>query len=301
MPSSTPKLPHRTLVIIALISAAVGIILTFSGPQRSSPSRSARAEKTSHPDEVEPASLSLENETAGATNALGDRFVRAELALGGGAGVSTTGRENLSVEGEKSGTGKMKGGIAGTAELPRSAVEPTTGGDAWTYPETLRNLAVTNYLRAMQKLALADSELDRYLVLGDTAKGALNFGKIEDARKYAIELLALDEKLKERPWRNGNAVHDANLVLGRIALLEGDLEAAKQHLVQAGKTSGSPNLNSFGPNMSLANDLLQRGERDAVLEYFEQCRRFWKPAVLDRWTEEVKAGRVPNFRANLFY
>jgi hypothetical protein len=47
--------------------------------------------------------------------------------------------------------------------------------------------------------------------------------------------------------------------------------------------------------------LLERGEVDAVLGYFEQCRTFWKTAGsrLDAWTKEVQAGSVPNFGANL--
>lgn len=71
----------------------------------------------------------------------------------------------------------------------------------------------------------------------------------------------------------------------------------------AGETPGSPQLNSFGPNMTLAKDLLERGERDAVLAYFEACRVFWKMGgnSLDAWRQDVEAGRIPNFGANLRY
>jgi len=34
----------------------------------------------------------------------------------------------------------------------------------------------------------------------------------------------------------------------------------------------------FGPNVSLAKDLIEKGERDTVVEYFEACRKFWKVA-----------------------
>jgi hypothetical protein len=55
--------------------------------------------------------------------------------------------------------------------------------------------------------------------------------------------------------------------------------------------------------MLLARDLLGAGEKDAVLAYFEQCRKFWKLGgeKLDRWSQEVKAGVTPNFGANLLY
>ncbi len=50
----------------------------------------------------------------------------------------------------------------------------------------------------------------------------------------------------------------------------------KKYLIAAGKSPGSPQMDSFGPNMTLAKDLLEKGERDAVLEYFMRCRKFWK-------------------------
>ncbi|TWT32512.1 hypothetical protein KOR34_42750 [Posidoniimonas corsicana] len=83
----------------------------------------------------------------------------------------------------------------------------------------------------------------------------------------------------------------------------GDTERAKHHLAESGKTKGSPNLGSFGPNMSLALGLLERGESDAVLAYFDQCRNFWKSGgdELDRWSEQVRRGQTPGFGANLVY
>ena len=62
-------------------------------------------------------------------------------------------------------------------------------------------------------------------------------------------------------------------------------------------------MNSFGPNMSLASDLLEKGEREVVLEYFELCRKFWQLDMgrLDKWSQEIKSGTIPNFGANLVY
>jgi hypothetical protein len=47
----------------------------------------------------------------------------------------------------------------------------------------------------------------------------------------------------------------------------GDIEEAKKQLLLAGKTPSSPQLNSFGPNMILAKELLDKGEKDTVLHY----------------------------------
>ncbi len=62
-------------------------------------------------------------------------------------------------------------------------------------------------------------------------------------------------------------------------------------------------MDSFGPNMTLAQDLLEKGERDTVLEYFMRCRRFWKMdhGKLDEWMQEVMGGGKPDFGANLLY
>ena len=152
---------------------------------------------------------------------------------------------------------------------------------------------------ALKKLENAKTEQTRVYALGDAAKESFTLGHIEDARKYATELLNLAPKVSS----NGNAVHDGNIILGRIAVKENRIADAKRHLLGAGQTSGAPNLDTFGPNMALAEELLKRGERQTVLEYFQLCRRFWTlhPEKLDQWTKEVEAGRAPALGANLFY
>lgn len=157
-------------------------------------------------------------------------------------------------------------------------------------------------VEATKKLASSKSELDRFYALGDAAKQSFVLEKTEDAKQYANDLLAILPNFQTN-WNYGNAVHDANLVLGRIAVREGRLSDAKGFLLRAGQTPGSPQLNSFGPNMCLAQDLLKNGERQVVLDYFELCRRFWKghDGRLDVWSQEVKLGKLPDFGANLVH
>lgn len=104
-------------------------------------------------------------------------------------------------------------------------------------------------------------------------------------------------------WNFGNAVHKGNLTLGRVALRAGDIEAAKKFLLEAGRAPGSPQLNSFGPNMTLAKELLEKGEHDAVLEYFQLCAAFWEMdrGRLREWSPLVEKGVIPDFGANLLY
>ena len=147
---------------------------------------------------------------------------------------------------------------------------------------------------------LADESLQDSL-LEDLAKGAYSADQLNKARHYAELML----QNTESGWNFGNRVHHGNLVLGRIALREGNIEEAKSRLIAAGNTPGSPQLNSFGPNMALAKALLEIGEREVVLEYFKLCSTFWNSDrakdKLDNWGTLAAAGRIPDFRANLDY
>jgi hypothetical protein len=135
----------------------------------------------------------------------------------------------------------------------------------------------------------------------DLAVMAFEAGDLTKARTYAEQLI--DARSSSAAWQPGDAVHKANLVLGRIALGEGRIADAVKFLQASAMTDGSPSLGSFGPNMQLAKDLLAFGERAAVLAYLERCRTFWKMGGerLDRWTEEVRAGITPDFGPNLRY
>jgi hypothetical protein len=138
--------------------------------------------------------------------------------------------------------------------------------------------------------------------LAAMAKAALKAGDLVKAQTYADQLLSMAPQ-NPKSWNYGNAIHDGNMVLGAVALQQGNTPAAETYLLAAGRTPGSPNLNSFGPNMTLAQALLQKNQRDVVLQYFALCREFWKlgGAKLDNWTATVKGGGMPEFRANLVY
>jgi hypothetical protein len=149
---------------------------------------------------------------------------------------------------------------------------------------------------------VADEEYPRMMGLRGTAELALRLGDLDRAASLARELLAIAEHYRT-DFDYGNAVHHGHLILGLVALRRGDRVTAGQELLAAGHTPGSPQLSSFGPNMKLARDLLKAGEREVVLRYFEECATFWKivPNPLATWTEAVRAGGVPDFKANLLY
>ena len=155
---------------------------------------------------------------------------------------------------------------------------------------------------------LADLEQDseggdamrRFYALNRMAKAAFEAGAAAKAAAYAEELLAAAPQ-HPRDWNYGNALHDGHTVLGRLALRQGDIAKAREQLLDSARTPGSPQLRSVGPTMWLAKELLEKGEKDAVLEYLTLCRDFWATGALSlsTWSQEVREGRTPDFGLSL--
>lgn len=139
---------------------------------------------------------------------------------------------------------------------------------------------------------LDDSTIGHFYKLNDLAALAYDNGDIELARSLAERLLELAGDYSDN-WNYGNAIHDANSVLGRIALKEGDVKGAAAYLRKAGEIKGSPQLNSFGPNMVLAKDLLAEAP-DAVIDYLRNCGKFWPSRTrIERWIKAIEKGEKP--------
>lgn len=146
---------------------------------------------------------------------------------------------------------------------------------------------------------------DRFYRLAKTANAAYEVSDYDKAETYAKELLSLAPRYPDDDEYYGDAIFYGNMILGRVALRRDDnIPKAKAALIASGLTPGSRTLNSFGPNMNLAKDLLAAGERETVLQFFDECRRFWIGHLqkLNEWTDVVKGCfRMPNFGANLVY
>jgi hypothetical protein len=140
--------------------------------------------------------------------------------------------------------------------------------------------------------------------LAPAALAAKNFAK---ARTYAEELMALGKSEQGQPGFGpsiyGNSTHVGNVVLGKLALINGDLTSANEHLLAAARISGSPTLSSFGPDMQLAKELIERGQLEVAISYFDLCAKFWtnERGRLQQWKDAVAKGSVPDFGPNLGY
>ncbi|MEL7123092.1 MAG: hypothetical protein AAFO07_26820 [Bacteroidota bacterium] len=117
--------------------------------------------------------------------------------------------------------------------------------------------------------------IEEFVEYGTEMESAFLKNDLVSAKKSAFQYLEMAQSFKDN-WNYGNAIHKANIMLGKIALKENQIELAKQYLIKAGKTPGSPQLNSFGPNLSLAKELLEHGERKAVIEFIKQSKKYWK-------------------------
>ena len=156
--------------------------------------------------------------------------------------------------------------------------------------------------KARQRLGPAPDRDTRWVNLANVAFWTVDSGDLAEAARLADEVLAMAPEYKGN-WNYGNVLHKANLARGRIALRAGSPRAAATFLLEAGRTPGSPQLDTFGPNMLLAEELLARGENEAVIAYIEEVRAFWKmdPHATDAWIGLIRRGRMPNFGAHDLY
>jgi len=155
--------------------------------------------------------------------------------------------------------------------------------------------------------------LSRWRKLGWAAKESLIEGHDAQAKALAEEQERLAPGFIDTN-KYGNiqdfiylSMHDFNTVLGRLALKSGDLQSARNRLLEVGRIPVNRYMQTgWRPSMALARDLLEKGEKDVVLEYFELCRKFWteenaRGERLDRWKKQVEAGQIPDFGINLYY
>lgn len=105
-------------------------------------------------------------------------------------------------------------------------------------------MALDQFQRAYE---LADSDMERRSLLGQLATAAFQAQRYEDARAHATSLL----QSEPGPYSDESETHKANIVLGRVALVEDDVALARHHLVEAGRVEGSAPLGSFGPLRTL--------------------------------------------------
>lgn len=138
------------------------------------------------------------------------------------------------------------------------------------------------------------------LALYTALKFSMNIRSLDNAKRYATELIKKIPDLQALKY--GPVFHDVYIALGRAALKDGNVEQAKMQLLKAGHTTGGGTLNLSGPNLTLAKELSDHGERETVIAYLELCKSFmgYNNSV-NTWIQTLKEGKTPDFGDNLVY
>jgi tetratricopeptide (TPR) repeat protein len=139
------------------------------------------------------------------------------------------------------------------------------------------------------------ARLTRFYSLEDLISAEYEKGNYEAAIEYINEYLELAALYKGN-WNFGNAIHDSYRYLGLISYNQGDLNQAAKYLVKSSESTGSPQLDTFGPELDLANLLLQEGKVEEVTIYLNGIKRFWEMdnGVIDNWLEQINNGERPD-------
>ncbi len=189
-----------------------------------------------------------------------------------------------------------------------NALWPQQLGELYWLRAAFQRSADRTKLWARKSLAAYERALARTaaplrpMLLMEAARAAYVAGKLDVAERLATELL---EGRTRAPlfWLSSasDALHRGHTVLGLVALQRDDVQQAEEHLLHSARVSGSPALGSFGPNMHLAHELLEKGRQETVIEYLQKCGEFWKTEQTEAWIKLIKAGQTPDFGANLRY
>ena len=175
--------------------------------------------------------------------------------------------------------------------------------DADSEREPLACLTDNSSRAALQSREIYDSVTSRFTELKRRMMHALGEGNMNDAMASAIEMLNVGAAGGVDWPLYGDSIHIGHHTIGRVGLANGDILSARRHLLEAGQTVGSAVLGSFGPNMTLAHELVAVGERDVVKVFLKACHGFWLSGhlLLDVWIRDLDEGRIPNFRQRMDY
>jgi hypothetical protein len=153
-----------------------------------------------------------------------------------------------------------------------------------------RSLAAMVQAECERAQELYRDERERLDQLHLLAEAAFEAGDYARADAYASELLSKAET-------GHRDIFHGNQILGRLALVGGDVERAKSHLLASAETAGCPMWCIMFRSMVLAKELLCRGERETVRRFLERCSALWPDSAewFTQWAAAIERGEVPIF------
>jgi beta-lactamase regulating signal transducer with metallopeptidase domain len=116
-----------------------------------------------------------------------------------------------------------------------------------------------------------------------------------EAENKARQLLALAQQQPHDPEAS-NAIYRANLVLGQRALQRNDKRQAAQHLLAASAVTPTDWFRYEYVDMTLARQLVDWGEREAVAQYLERFAPInqARGAAMTQWAVQLRQGLNPD-------
>lgn len=135
---------------------------------------------------------------------------------------------------------------------------------------------------------------DRLRLLRGRSEGAFWSKKMDEVESQAQGLLALAGQSKNDA-EYGNAVFYANLSLGDVALRRGEKRQAARYLLAASEAPPTDRLRHGHIDMTLARQLVDWGEREAVAQFLERCASFNRRGKdLAEWAAQLRQGINPD-------
>lgn len=165
---------------------------------------------------------------------------------------------------------------------------------------------------------------ERACLLEQAVQYAFDADAYDKAKTYANELInyeyrshsKLDHTISDgnvcfSQWSDygqtdlAGEVHDVKIILGGIALRNGDIAQAKQYLIDAARPLASTPPFLCNLDMELAKKLLALGEKTTVLEYLDLCTKAIEASSpseekergeqILKWKRIIEEGGVPDF------
>ncbi len=125
--------------------------------------------------------------------------------------------------------------------------------------------------------------------------------KPEETETKARELLDLAAR-NQSAALYGDAVFEANLILGKAALRRGEKRTAAQYLLAAAGTPGSDWIRGGNIEMNLPRALIDWGERSVVAEFLDRMApKTVRSKELRDWAAEIRKGVNPDLRPTMGY
>jgi hypothetical protein len=144
------------------------------------------------------------------------------------------------------------------------------------------------FLHREEAYRLTDGEYERIRRLSSLPSAAFEAGEIDKAEAYAHQLLNLEGTTREIRYLKSDTAHTAHTTLGRVALARGGVDGAKRWLMQSALSTDLRFVSNNDSSIALAKEMLEHGERQAVLDYLQLCKRLGPGDQAEEWRREIQ-------------